>query len=336
MRALLFVLLLAPCSADEVRFTNGDRLSGQLVHLVDGRLRLRSQVAGQVDLKIAAVAAIRTEQPLPVELKDGTSLTGVLTPTEDGRLELVAGDARRAVTMADLAAINPPEPLEAGGRWRGQITTGLNSHRGNSAKDDINLALNLVREDRTDKLTLSSSYRLDREQSSTATASVTVQDAWSAGLRYDYSFSSRFFTFLDFKGKGDRAKNLNSRLIASFGAGYHLPRSRQLNFQTDWGLSWLSEDYTKDRGRKEELTAQVSYGVDRRFAERFMILHGLKWYPSLEAPKDFLLTSDGGLRYYFTERIFVGLDATLDYDSTPAPDSKAINVKYGAGFGLSF
>ncbi len=333
LAGLLAVGLGAPVVADVVEFANGDRLTGQVVRLVDRKLTFRSAMAGEVAIPLERVAGLTTDQPVTVQRSDGGT---VKTRVRLAAGQLALGD-EAGLPLSLLLAINPPPPPRPGAaRWSGSLVSNLGNQRGTTDVDNLDLAVRLARQGTKDKLTLTGAYRLDRQRDAAGGTPVTAEDSWAAGLRFDYQWTPRWFYFLNSQAKGDRARNLDHRLLNSAGIGYRLAPTPTFNFRADGGFTWLIEDYSDTRGRKEEATGQVTYRLEKRVLQRVQLIHGTEWYPTLDDFGDFLITSEGALRYYFTERLFVGLNATLDYQSEPAANTKPYTLKYGAGFGFAF
>lgn len=82
LAALLLVCgaTLHPAAADEVRLTNGDRLTGTAVRLADGKLTFKTDYAGEIGLDWGQVVALATDEPVRVVLADGTRIEGTLSP----------------------------------------------------------------------------------------------------------------------------------------------------------------------------------------------------------------------------------------------------------------
>src|SRR3990172_602543 len=81
--AVLLILWQSfPARADEVKLTNGDRLSGRIVELTTENLRLQTELFGEVSIPRSAVASFSTDQARVVPLPDDRVVEGRLTPRE--------------------------------------------------------------------------------------------------------------------------------------------------------------------------------------------------------------------------------------------------------------
>src|SRR5262245_2973477 len=94
MPAPSFVLLLSLLAAeevpskvfDEVLLKDGSRLVGEIVDMRDSMLTVDTAFGGKIKVKWEEVESIKTAGPIPILLKDGTLLNGVVDGAKDGRL----------------------------------------------------------------------------------------------------------------------------------------------------------------------------------------------------------------------------------------------------------
>ncbi|HEX6974787.1 MAG TPA: DUF481 domain-containing protein [Vicinamibacterales bacterium] len=117
MRRLFSVLALAvvTCAASEplyaartdvVVLRNGDRLTGEVVELRQGKLKVKTDDMGTLSIEWDKVAAVTTAEWYDVTMRDGSLLYGRLRPGAAGTMEIV-GDtpSATAVTMAEVASM---------------------------------------------------------------------------------------------------------------------------------------------------------------------------------------------------------------------------------------
>ncbi|MFB0955013.1 MAG: hypothetical protein QMB70_11135, partial [Aeromonadaceae bacterium] len=71
MGCWLLLTLASGASADTLWLTNGDRLTGQITKLQDGKLGLNTKYAGTLQIKWPEVQRIESQAPLLIELAPG-------------------------------------------------------------------------------------------------------------------------------------------------------------------------------------------------------------------------------------------------------------------------
>lgn len=107
-----------PVSADEIHLRNGDRLSGQIVRLTDGKLVFKSQLAGEVTVDLKDIRTFSSDTPVEIHLQDGTVLRQPVATAESNQFAIAKGETLRPQTfeLGSIASIGKPQ-------W--QTTTGL-------------------------------------------------------------------------------------------------------------------------------------------------------------------------------------------------------------------
>lgn len=80
----IFVLMTAGTTlADHVVLKNGDRLTGTIEKADETVLVLKTDFAGELNIKAETVQTITSDGPLHVALKSGETITGPVAVTDD-------------------------------------------------------------------------------------------------------------------------------------------------------------------------------------------------------------------------------------------------------------
>jgi putative salt-induced outer membrane protein YdiY len=348
MRHGVWVSLLVACwggssQADVVVFKSGDRLTGKVLTLSEGKLEFEAAEVGKVTLDLARIESFQTDQPVDIHLLDSSIIKTRVTGVEDGRLRVEATDVVPATTidLAALKVINPsPKPAP---QWTGSVVAGLTSTHGNSFTESGSLSFDANRRGAKDRVTARGLYLVSRcldDQDDKETTEETL----TLGGKYDYFFTKKFYGFANADYKKDHIADLDYRLIGGLGVGYQWIESEKLNFSTDAGVAELCEKYTRRdpatwercSDKSDELSGQLGYHFDWALNSRFSFLHNLRHYPSFGEASDYFLTADWELQVKLNEALFGSLKALWDYDATPAPGVQGTDTKYIAGVGLNF
>ena len=171
MKARSFVILFvltclastaATAMADEIRLQNGDRLSGKVVKMEGEELTFKTSYAGKITVKWGEIAEVRTEESIYVLLSDDTSVSGIATATEEGKLKIDTEKVARPATM-DLAQVKyigrKPKPAI---KISGNVNAGLDFQRGNTDTDTVYADATVVARRAKDRATFYGRY--DREK----------------------------------------------------------------------------------------------------------------------------------------------------------------------------
>jgi putative salt-induced outer membrane protein YdiY len=328
----VFVLVLltsaaATARADEVRFKNGDRLTGTITSAEGGKLKITSKVAGDVTVDLKDVDTFSTDAPAAVHLNNGTVIRERIEAGEGGAVRTGGGGA---VQLSDVESINPNRD-----RWTGSVVAGGLISRGNSDTTSLNVNAEATRRTLQDRLSGSGSYIYSRERSPDTGDKTTTADNWSLAGKYDYFFTKKFYGFASMRAEHDRIADLDLRLTPSLGVGYQWIEKPDLNFNTEAGLAWVYEEYAND-GSEDHVAARLAYHVDKKFNERVSLRHNLEYLPSLEDGGDFNINADLGLRTSLTKAMFTEVKVEWKYDATPAPGAAKNDQRFLLGVGWSF
>ncbi len=330
------LLFVQPGYADEIVLRNGDRLTGKIVHLVDGKLVFKSDVAGQVTVELSNIQTFSSDDPITVNLKDRTGFRQKVLSADAGRFAVEGTEDLRAqqFAVADIISINPPpKPIP---KWTGDISIGITSTHGNTKTEMISANANATKRTERDRTTVSADYAKGEQEDPDTGETVTIEDWWRAKGKYDYFFSKKGYGYLDVRFEKDAVAELDRRVIVGVGGGYQWIESDDMNFSTELGLASLYEKFDNQTDSNSELSFQVGYNFDKKLRKNIKFTHDLTYYPAIDKFSDYYLTSTAGIRADFTEKIFMTLKAIFNYDATPAIGRGSTDTKYFLGLGYRF
>ena len=318
---------------DEILLKNGDRLSGKIQNLVDGKLTFEAEAAGKVTINLSDIETISSDEPVEVNLKDKTAFKQKISSAEAGRFAVEGNETTKAqeFVVADIVSINPPKP-----KWTGDIAVGITSTHGNTKTEMISANANFSKRTEKDRMTLSTDYAKGEQEDPDTGEDVTIEDWWRVKGKYDYFLSKKLYAYVDGRYEKDAVANLDRRVIVGAGAGYQWIESEKMNFSSELGLASLYEKYDDGTDSNSDITMQVGYNFDRKLRKDINFVHDLTYYPRIDKFSDYYLTTTAGVRADFTEKFFLTFKTILNYDKTPAVDAHRTDVKYFFGLGYRF
>ncbi|HTO70719.1 MAG TPA: DUF481 domain-containing protein [Myxococcota bacterium] len=319
--------LAARARADEIQFTNGDKLTGKIVKLADGKLTVDSTVAGKVDVKWTDIATMSSDEPVTVVLDDGRSVTETLGPSEPGQVK--AGG--ETIALSNTAKLNP-EPVQ----WHGNAVVAARFDRGNTVGDNFDGTVGAVRRSEVDRITLGAGYSAAESMDSDGTGKhADKSKAFGAG-QYDYFFEPQGYGYGNLRAEKDRFADLNLRLTTGLGLGYQWIETETTKFNTEAGLSYISE-HLHDSSDNNYLAARIAWHLDWSFYPDLTFFQYTNWYPSLyHISKDQLVEAQTGLRYKLWGDFFGESKILWIWDTTPAQGKKQEDLSYIVGIGYGF
>jgi len=121
---------VSPARAAVVLLKNGDRITGEVRELKDGKLAVRTSYAGLVKLSWSAVERVDTDQPFEVSLNGGRRAIGEVE-VEKERVKIALQEGQVRVKPSEVIRMLPEVGFWE--RLQGSVDFGYNFTRGNSS-----------------------------------------------------------------------------------------------------------------------------------------------------------------------------------------------------------
>lgn len=318
--------------ADDIVFNNGDRLSGTITNLADGKLTIKTDIAGEIKIDMKDVKTFSTTHPVELHLKDGTVLNQSVKEAAAGQIATTGSTSIKAqeLPLSALTSINPP-PV----KWTGAITASGMLARGNTQTQAFSLDANAQRRTDDDRITLGAGYYYAASKDETTGEMTTTSDNWYLLGKYDYFFSKKLYGYGMTRIERDRIAHLDLRITPNVGAGYQWFDRDDFHLSTEAGLGWVYESYSND-GNNSHPAARLAYHVDKKLNDKVTLFHDLEYLPSLDDLSDFNVNADAGVRAALTKQMFSQFRVEWRYDAQPAPGARKNDVRLLLGVGWEF
>ena len=290
VKAGLTVLLLLAATAagkrkdDVVVMKNGDRLTGEIKRLEDGKLIFSAPyMTADVALDWRGVERVESKDEYSVYLSSGESHTGLISKQggdAGANVSIYAGEVALLVPREDVVSIRPVES----NMWRqmtGSVDYGYNFTGGENSNTQSSLAAAMAYrvENWWMELDGSSVFNSQSEGSSTGRNTFSflyarkLTDRWYAGALSEFLNS--------------RQQDLSLRATAGGGLGRVLVRSERTSLRLLSGLLFSREDYTSSAGaqpRSNNVEALFSLRYNMYRFKKMDVSAILYSYPSLTDP----------------------------------------------------
>jgi putative salt-induced outer membrane protein YdiY len=247
----IWCVLAMAARADQVTLKNGDRISGTIVKSDAKTMLIKTDWAGELNVQLDAVDSITSAQALHLELKNGQTVSGIVS-TEDGRINVATPAAGRMVAPRDqIVAIRNDSEQQAYDRlqhpglrefWSGVFDTGLSLTRGNSSLLAYNLAAKMSRTVPKDKITAYTTvvYATDN----TIPPGHTTANAVLGGARIDVNLKPRIFVFGLADFAYDQFQHLDLRSVFGGGFGVHVIKEKDTTLDVFAGADYDREAFS--------------------------------------------------------------------------------------------
>lgn len=324
--AVAVTCLLSPCWADEVRYRNGDRLTGTIVTMEEGTLTLATEHSGDVKIRWSDIEGLSADRPLTIQLHDKAQEADWTEWLYTNYATVRAGriDVDGPIPLDAVKAINPPPPI----RYQGTLNVGGNRTQGNTETQAVNASTRwTVRSDRH-RMLAEAKYNYGEVGSR-----VTVRNSL-ASLKYDFFLSRRIFTNAEGLMEKDTFQNLSLRTTVGAGLGYQFLDTQRVTVSAVAGLAHVSEHYINAPSVK---TPSARWSLRTEFVlipDRVKLFHKHEGFLDFDERSALRVFADQGLRVNLLGNLFFNVEYDIRYNGAPAPGRKRIDeaVIFGVGF----
>ena len=330
----LIITLLIPVmvGADELQFNNGDRITGEVVNMEEGKLIFKTTYAGELSIKWSEISNIKTEKPIKVVLSDETTLKGVTKSAEKEKMKLKLGKIVETVSFAlsEVKSINPKlVAAEPPVKLKGHINVGLSATKGNSETETHHLDGEFIARTKKNRYTLGVEFNRAADK-----GEKTVNKALGFA-KYDHFLTQKWFLYSSASVEKDKFKDLNMRTTLGLGAGYQFLETPLINLSLEAGLNYVNEDY--DAGEDDGYPAgRWAANFDKYFFDkRLQFFHFHEAFYGLGDTDDLFIRSRTGLRVPIHKKFKVTAQYNYDWDKSPNPGREKTDemIIFSLGYG---
>jgi hypothetical protein len=330
--SILLVLLASPAMAaktDVVVLENGDRLTGEVQQLERGRLQLKTDDLGTVEIEWDKIASVAATAPFDVDDLQGHRYMGSLVPGPvAGQLLIVWADRTETVELLQVVRMRRLNK-SFWGRLDGSLDVGA-SYTSASSLFKLDLAGQIGVE--------RPGFGVSIEGSSTLSSQPGIEDTRRSNLSFTYErrFENRWVALAQAQLEQNRELGFDLRSSAAGGGGRYLARSTRDKLLTGLGLSVNREKPIEGESTTNvEVVALVAYD---RFSYDFPkvdISVTLAGFASLNNGGRYRLEADAQLKREIVRDFHATLRGYESYDSRPATEGARTN-DYGVTFALGW
>jgi putative salt-induced outer membrane protein len=345
--AILLLALTLPAAAtpargDEIILHNGDRVTGVVTGIQDGRVTIEQTRFGTISAALSDVKTINsasTMQPVATTQAASQPSTQASTkpatqPASQPTTTVATKPAMPPAAAAAAAAAPPPKPPPVK-RWSGAVTATALATRGNSNSESIRVSVDALRKGEKNTLTLAAGYALGQTEDNATGANTTNIDNWFASGKLDYAFNEKWYNYALVRVEEDNVANLALRVSPGIGVGYRWINKPEVHFNTEMGVSYVWEKFDTN-GTNEHVALRFAYHFDKKLNDKVSLVHNVEYLPSVEDLGDFNLNADVGVRAQLTTNLFGEFKAEWRHDATPAPGADENDLRYTVGVGWKF
>jgi hypothetical protein len=135
-------------------------------------------------------------------------------------------------------------------------------------------------------------------------------------VKGEYKLTNRFSGYLQQILEDNQARKLELLSRLSFGMGYHFLKQPNLKHSLYLGGTYTSEEYLNRPTIKRTHGYQVSNSFKCRY-KSLELMHKYNYLPRSADIKEYKTRSDGSIRLYLSQYLYVGFSLINEYDNKP-------------------
>jgi putative salt-induced outer membrane protein YdiY len=347
--SILSLLIAIPATSEVVQFKNGDRLTGTLEKMSDGKLVLKSDTVGEVTIPLSKVESFESEKPVVVVVDGGQKVvanvgyvpTGSWVVTRDGRSDMLADKRVMAILPPDPRTLARDEGLSAiVHNWNGTANFGYSLVRGDRNAGTFSVALDGTRQqflhvESLNRWRTHYSLAMLLASSSTSDASGVSQGAnsFTSSIRQDYLFTPSNFVFGVAQADHIDAQSLDLRQTYGIGMGRDLLRGPKLGLSLLAGSTYVT-DQLQTGENDSNAEALIGGKFHMSFLQRNKFVNVFNVYPNLTMPGEYRFDTTSTLSTAITSKVSLNVNVLDRFLSTPLPGHARNDLVLTTGFGL--
>ena len=335
LSALLFAHNAA---ADELLLRDGSRILGTVKKKEGNTLEFKTSFAGTIQVNWDQVSELRTDQPAQVLLSNDEVISARLfkNGTDSTTLQSGPDTPPHRFSPTAVAFINP-EPWRLGESFKfsGRVNFALESQRGNTDEDEIDIDGLLSWRRKHDRFTLRGELEHDKNDGR------TTADNWELSGKYDHFVTKKWYYGAYLFSEADDFAELTLRVGAGPGVGYQFFESEELNLSTEVGLIRVYEDFQTQENDKY-WAAGWMINFDKYVLPALFKSYHLQLYHrntglwNLYSTSDVIWNTWTGLRFPLLLGLVASTEVKAEYDSGAAPDADEVDTTYTLKLGYQW
>ena len=306
--------IAAPCLADTLTLDNGDRLTGTIVRLENGKLVFNTSYAGDIKIDLGRIRNLQSEGTMTVVLGNDQRLYGKLGG--DGAEITVQPTDQAAPQQEPIGKISDILPGVVTGReWKrsGHINIGWSDSSGNTDISRGHGDAELVAQQGRNRYTagLAINYATDH--------GVETESNGLAYGKYDRFFTQKWYAYANGTFEHDKFRDIRLRSTLGLGSGFQAIASSRTNLALEGGVDYVYTDYYStptDQFPALRLALRFDHYL---LPDKLQFFYKTEGYISMENVKKSFARTATGLRMPLIGNFVATTEYDVSWDGDPQP-----------------
>ena len=313
-RLALAMLISTPCMADTVTLDNGDRLTGTIARLENGKLVFNTNYAGDIKIDLGRIRDLQSEGPMTVVLGNDQRLYGKLSG--DGAEITVQPSDHGAPRQEPVGKITDILPGVVTGReWKrsGHVNIGWSDSSGNTDVSRLHAAAEMIAQQGRNRYTagIAVNYATDH--------GTETESNGLAYAKYDRFFTQKWYAYANSTFEHDKFRDIRLRSTLGLGTGYQAIASSRTNLSLESGIDYVYTDFYStptEQFPALRLALKFDYYL---LPDELQFFQKTEGYVSLENVKKSFARNATGLRMPLAGNFVATTEYDVSWDGDPQP-----------------
>lgn len=309
-----------------VELDNGSKIIGKIEKISDGKVHVKTDFSGTLEINLAHVVNLVSDDPLFVAFKQGNRLYGKIDYNKE-QTQVEMPDGNTVVTKDDLVALwlkGQLDPLAPELRkWSCDVGVDVGGKTGNSEKFNTGGKINVALRGPVDRLLFYLRWVYSREDG------VKSDDEITGGIDYETDFAERHSWYARIELENDDMKDLDLRTTAAVGYGHYFLKEKSHILRGRTGIMYRHESYSSQESKS---TVGPDLGLYHmyKFDGLWSFITNITYTPSIEDIHDYRFWHESAVEVPLasSELWKLRLGITNDYDSQPAKGKERLDTTY--------
>lgn len=310
---------------------NGDRISGELIVIVDGQVHWQADMAGEIVVQQVNVVSIEARDLFEVELDARRQLSECQLQLRGDQQQLLnCKEGEAQLSSWKLVNKVSARPLIKRDVWRntGYVSASAKDSVGNTDEQDIELDFKIAARRGSIRHTALATYDTQRQ------AGIKSRDDRKAEYQYDYFLSDKWYLNSLLSWERNVFQDLEGRTLVGGGVGYQFFDTELIRLSVQGGLGYDVEKYANDSDRRAMVFRENTDFSYRLNALGLQFFHRNTFLQLFDRASDWRLQTETGFKLPVIGRLTAQAKLKFDYANIPATDKESLDRTWL--FGLNY
>jgi hypothetical protein len=328
----ILALVMHGAWADQVVLKDGSIIKGSGLRVLDGKIIITTDFAGELSIDSAQVSTMTSDQPVMVNTADGKKVSSVIGSASDGNASISSELGQIQLPMADFLAVwpvgadDPTLPKPPPGRaWAYEAALNISGKTGNSEKFGAGGSLKATLQGPEDKLLLYLKGHYARENGSKNEQEIIVGADYERRIK-----SSKHSWYTRTELEHDEINNIDFYFTGVAGYGYYMKDTDEVKIRLRAGLSYQYKNYEDDSDEDSSMGMDFGYHHEIKLQDWGLLVSDLTYTPGFDEIDNYRIYHESAVSIPIgnTKNWFIRLGISNDYNNKVGKDVDRLDTTY--------